>query len=141
MANDSFFSFRVRPPCSRFSPDRPPVATAALLFSQSDDESLGFDPRTLVSYTISGGIGFEPPEVLLQAVVYARGDGPACVMPPTEGEDDDEGKRPGGVVVVKCVVTRSGRYGQPFFVFARTQWYHTRFTVQSMTPRLWNHSR
>lgn len=35
-----------------------------------------------MSYSISGGIGFKPAQVLLKAVVYARGDGPACVMPP-----------------------------------------------------------
>lgn len=54
-----------------------------------DKAGLGFDPRTLVSYTISGGVGFEPPEVLLQAVIYARGNGPACVISPGSEEGDD----------------------------------------------------
>ena len=62
------------------------------LVKQSDGEGLSFEPRTLVSYTISGGMGFEKPNVLLQAVVFARGDGPACVMPPPiaphEGEEE-----------------------------------------------------
>lgn len=58
-------------------PPSPPV--------KQSGERLNFEPRTLVSYTISGGMGFEKPNVLLQAVVYARGDGPACVMPPPVG--------------------------------------------------------
>lgn len=62
-----------------------------------DKAGVGFDPRTLVSYTITGAVGFEPPEVILQAVVYARGNGPACVVPSTveqcdsEDKDEDEG--------------------------------------------------
>ncbi|CAM9784354.1 unnamed protein product, partial [Sphacelaria rigidula] len=62
-----------------------------------DEAGVGFEPRTLVSYTISGGIGYEPPELLLQAIVYARGNGPACVPAPSvekdtgdaDGNDDD----------------------------------------------------
>ena len=54
---------------------------------QSGD-GLDYDPKTLVSYTVYGGIGYDRPEVLLQAVVYARGDGPACVMPPLDDEED-----------------------------------------------------
>ncbi|CAM9405115.1 unnamed protein product, partial [Scytosiphon promiscuus] len=58
-----------------------------------EDGDLPYPPRTLITYSISGGIGYRPPVVLLQAVVYARGDRPACVMPPPEarepeGEDD-----------------------------------------------------
>lgn len=60
---------------------------------QLDGAGLGYEPRTIVSYSISGGIGFDPAEILLQAVVYARGDGPACVMPPPRSgahQDDDD---------------------------------------------------
>lgn len=62
---------------------------------QFDAEGLRFEPRTLVSYTISGGMGFEKPNVLLQAVVYARGEGPACVMPPPAGPGPHAGEEEG----------------------------------------------
>lgn len=52
------------------------------------DRGLDYEPKTLVSYTICGGIGYDRSEVLLQAVVYARGDGPACIMPPPDDEED-----------------------------------------------------
>lgn len=58
-------------------------------------KQLRFEPRTLVSYTVSGGMGFEKPNVLLQAVVYARGDGPACVMPPPTGLGPHAGEEEG----------------------------------------------
>lgn len=46
-----------------------------------------------MSYSVSGGIGHESSDSLLQAVLYARGDGPACVMtPPVEEGGDDKGK-------------------------------------------------
>lgn len=63
-----------------------------------DEGGLGFHPRTLVSYSISGGIGFQAPEVLLQAVIYARGNGPACVMQPTkEGDDNGDAEDEGAI--------------------------------------------
>lgn len=50
-----------------------------------------------MSYSISGGIGFKKPaEMLLQAVVYARGDGPACVMPPPRSGEKKDGGSGGG---------------------------------------------
>lgn len=61
-------------------------------------QGLPYQPRTLVSYSISGGIGYRAPAVLLQAVVYARGGGPACVMKSAGAEDDkaDDGTDLGG---------------------------------------------
>ncbi|CBN75598.1 hypothetical protein Esi_0148_0039 [Ectocarpus siliculosus] len=75
---------------------------------EEDDEGLDYEPRTLVSYSISGGIGYDAPATLLQALVYARGDGPACVMPPpkpkkgdddvddNDNDDEEEGEEEGG---------------------------------------------
>lgn len=55
---------------------------------------MAFEPRTVVTYTISGGIDFERPEVLLEAVVYAREDGPGCILrrngPKAGGKDSED---------------------------------------------------
>lgn len=51
---------------------------------------MDFDPQTVVSYTITGGIDYGEPELLLHALVYARQDGPAFPAARKGGLDPDD---------------------------------------------------